>query len=168
MSSGSFRCRFTGCLRRGAELPFQDALSCFGRKQPRQHIWNIGQCAASSASARLWQQIEKSGALNSTGALLVCPGNMICSCLKDIFIDFMHTHARMLNHVRLSPCNYTNLMPHSPLLIPNSAHILVPVLNEGAATCSAPNKRRLDLFLIWGGLGGCWSRGGSCTGIFGP
>ena len=81
---------------------------------------------------------------------------------------------RMQNHARLSPRNYANLMPHSPLLFPNSVHIFISVLNEGAATCFILNKRRLYLFLIWGSLGGWWCRlcrdhgGGSCMGIFRP
>lgn len=156
-------------------MPFQHAFCLVGRKLPCEYIWHVIQSAANRPSAFLCYEIEKSGALNSTGALLVCSENMICSCLEDIFINFMHTHAHMQNHAWLSPRNYTNLMPHSPLLIPYSVHIFIPVLNEGAATCFILNKRRLYLFLIGGSLGG-WvvvlaalgSRRGSCMGIFRP
>lgn len=137
---------------------------------PCEYIWHVIQSAANRLSALPCYEIEKSGAFNSTGALLVCSENMICACRKDIFIIFTHIQ----NQARLSPCNYTNLMPHSPLLIPNSVHIFIPVLNEGAATCFILNKRRLYLFLIWGSLGVWWCRlcrdwgGGSCMGIFWP
>lgn len=80
-----------------------------------------------------------------------------------IFLLTLCTH--MQNHAWLSPRNYTNLMPHSPLLIPNSVHTFIPVLNEGAATCFILNKRRLYLFLIGGSLGGWVGGGVGCVGI---
>lgn len=50
----------------------------------------------------------------------------------------IYTYARvLLAH------NYTNLMPHSPLLIANLVHIFILALNEGAATGLILDKREV-------------------------
>lgn len=63
------------------------------------------------------------------------------------------THTHIHTHAPLLPRNYSNLMPHSPLLIPNSVHIFILVLNEGAATCFTPNKREVRFILHLGQCG---------------
>lgn len=141
-------------------MPFQDAFCLVGRKLPCEYICCVIQSAANRLSGFLCCEIEKSEPSNSSGALLVCSEKMIYSCWKDIFITFVHTktQARTHMHAPLLPRNYTNLMPHSPLLIPNSVHIFILPLNEGAATCFTPNKRKVRFILHLGQCG--WVGGG--------
>lgn len=68
-----------------------------------------------------------------------------------IFLLRLHAQTRTHTHVYSAATsqlhNYTNLMPHSPLLIPYSVHIFILALNEGAATCFTPNKSRVRFIL---------------------
>lgn len=81
-------------------------------------------------------------------ALLVCSRRGLILAVRFFLLAsyrYAHTHTRItVTH------NYTNLMPHSPLLISNSVHIFIPALNEGAATRFAPNKREVRFILHLG------------------
>lgn len=68
-----------------------------------------------------------------------------------------HTHTHVYSAATSQLHNYTNLMPHSPLLIPYSVHIFILALNEGAATCFTPNKSRVRFILHLRQCGWWWS-----------
>lgn len=152
-------------------MPFQDAF-CLVE----------GCCLVNTSGVS--SKVQQTGCLPSCVMKLKNLGPLIAQVLCWFVLKIWFAHvwkiflltlcAHIQNHAWLSPRNYTNLMPHSPLLIPNSVHIFIPVLNEGAATCFILNKRRLYLFLIWGSLGGwccrlCRDRGGvHAWAYFGP
>lgn len=148
-------------------MPFQDAFCLVGRKLPREYICCVTQSAANKLSDALCYEIEKSEPSNNSCALLVCSEQRINSCCK-IFLLALYRYAH--THASLSPHNYTNLMPHSPLLISNSVHIFIPALNEGAATCFTPNKREVRFILhlgaaFVGGDGGEWRKAWCGEGV---
>lgn len=112
----SFKCRFTSCLR-------QELMRLVGRKLPCAYICRVIQSAAFC--------VMKLKNRSPVVAQVHC-------FEKRVLVTLMHTDTH--THTLL-PRNYTNLMPHSPLLILNSVHIFILALNEGAATCITPKQK---------------------------